>query len=82
MKYKTYLSTNFSCKCKTKVSDPNDTTYTLIFDSVSTSDRTEYNTADVNNTNLANFKYYQNHDFHKLAQETDSKISASIIHTN
>ena len=27
----------------------------------------------------SNFKYYQNHDFHKLAQETNSKKPFSII---
>ena len=62
-------------------------TYTLIYDSVNASNRPEYNTLDVTGTNLkkmtiqSNFKYYQNHDLHKLAQETDSKKSFNIIHT-
>ena len=73
------FNSNFNCKCQTTVSDPNDPTYTLIYDSVNTSDRPEYKTVDVADANLekitiqSNFKYYQNHDFHKFAQETDSK---------
>ena len=30
----------------------------------------------------SDFKYYQNNDFHKLAQETDSKNGLSIKYTN
>ena len=58
----------------------------LIYDSVNTSDKPEYNTVDVTDTNLekitiqSNFKYYQKPDFHKLAQETDlKKVSALYI---
>ena len=77
MKYKTYLSTLISivnAKQQFLI-----LIYILIDDSVNTSDRPEYNTIGVTDTNLekitiqSNFKYYQNHDFHKLAQETDSK---------
>ena len=32
---------NFHCKCQTTVSDPNDPTYTLIYDLVNTSDKPE-----------------------------------------
>lgn len=82
------FSLNFHCKCQTTVSDPNDPTYTLIYDLVNTSDKPEYSIIDVNDINLkkitiqSNFKYYQNHDFHKLAQEINSKKPFSIIHTN
>ena len=67
------FNSNFNCKCQTTVSDPNDSTYTLIYASVNASDRPEYNTVDVTDTKLekitikSNFKYYQNHDFQKLA---------------
>ena len=33
------FNTNFNCKCQTTVSDPHDPIYTLIYDSVNTSDR-------------------------------------------
>ena len=81
------FNSTINCKCQTTVSDPNDPT--LICDSVNTSDRPQYNTIDVTDTNLekmtiqSNFKYYQNHDFHKLAQETDSKkVSVLYILTS
>ena len=71
----THFNCNFNCKYQTTISDPDDPTYTLIFDSVNTSDRPKYITVDVNDTNLekitiqSNFKHYQNHDFHKLTHE-------------
>ena len=64
---------------QTTVSDPNDPPYILIYDSVKTGERPEYNTVDVSDTNLekmtihSNFKYYQNRELHKFAQETNSK---------
>ena len=90
MKYKTYLSILISIVSAKQqfLILMAQLTYTLIYDSVNTSDRPEYKTVDVTDTNLekittqSNFKYYQNHDFHKLAQGMNSKKSFSIIHTN
>ena len=48
------FNSNFNCKCRTTVFNPNDPTYTLICDSVNTSDRPEYSTVDVTDTNLEN----------------------------
>ena len=45
MKHKTYLSIQID-------SDSNDPTYTLIYDSVNTGDKPEYNIVDVNDANL------------------------------
>ena len=79
---------NFHCKCQTTVSDPNDPTYILIYDLVNTSDKPEYSIIDVNDINLkkitiqSNFKYVQNHDFHKLTQEMDSKKCFTSISNN
>ena len=66
MKYKTYLSAlnntkhifQLNRKCQTTVSDTNGLTYIFTFDSVNTSERPEYNTIDVNETNLEK-KYIQ-----------------------
>ena len=73
------FDSNFNCKCQTTVSDPNNPTYTLIYESVNTSERPEYNYVDVTDINLekttilSNFKYYQNLDFHKLAKKQIEK---------
>ena len=45
MKHKTYLSIQID-------SDSNDPTYTLIYDSVNTGDKPEYNIVDANDANL------------------------------
>ena len=94
MKYKTYLSAlnntkhifQLNRKCQTTISDTNGLTYTFTFDSVNTSERPEYNTIDVNETNLEKkiynqtFKHYQKYDFHKLTQEEDSN-KVSVLYT-
>ena len=73
------FNSNFNCKCQTTVSDPNNPTYILIYESVNTSERPEYNYVDVTDMNLekttilSNFKYYQNLDFHKLAKKQIQK---------
>ena len=80
------FNSNFNCKCQTTVSDPNDPTCTLIYDSVNTSDRPEYNTVDMTDTNLEkitiqpNFKYYQNNDLHKTCPRNGfKKVSVLYI---
>ena len=66
----------FNCKCKTTVFDPNGPTYILIYDSVNTSDKPEYDDVDLTEKSTAKIMTSIN------CPRNGFKKSFSIIHTN
>ena len=53
-----FFNSNFNHKSQTTASDPNNSIYTLIYDSLNSSDRPVYNTVDVTDTTLEKITIY------------------------
>ena len=84
------FNSNFNCKCKT-TSDYclGNSKYIFKYKKDCTNKDTSFaNTVDINDQILndftinPNFKYYQNHEFHKLTKNLNSQNNFSVFHTN
>ena len=53
-----FFNSNFNRRSQTAVSDPNDSIYTLIYDSLNSSDRPVYNPVDVTDATLEKITIY------------------------
>ena len=83
------FNSNFPCKCqKTLPSDINQPKYVFEYTFRQHDYGKENNIIDYNDQQLDNlrlrpdFKYYQNHEFHKLSQNLKRNKTLSILHTN
>ena len=83
------FNSNFPCKCqKTLPSHINQPIYVFEYTFRQHDDGKENNIIDYNDQQLDNlrvrpdFKYYQNHEFHKLSQNLKKNKTLSILHTN
>lgn len=72
------FNSNFLCKCqKTLLSDTHEHKYVVNYKFSNSDKNNENNIFDFNDKHLdnlviqINFKYYQNHEFHKLSQSLD-----------
>ena len=81
------FNSNFSCKCQENLASHNiKSDYKFRFYSKEINDKCGQNLIDLNDEQLQkialqpNFKYYQNHEFHKLINNIDKKFS--ILCTN
>ena len=79
------FNSNFQCKCQSSTDyEHGDVKYTFNYKSVY-KDKTFNNINDTNDQMFdnfilqPNFKFYQNHDFHKLSEKLKTKISVSFI---
>ena len=82
------FNSNFTCKCRTTVSDSVGDHFTLNISSINSKDIPECNTVETNKIHFEDlsiqpdFNHKQTHDFHKLAQKLDKRNSLSVLHTN
>ena len=83
------FDSNFPCKCQKKtIKNKNQQKYVfdLIFrqyDDDKENDITDYNGQQLGNLWLQpDFKYHQNHEFHKLSPSLIKNKTLSILHTN
>ena len=82
------FNSNFQCKCQSSTDyEQGDVKYTFNYKSVY-KDKTFNNINDTNDQMFdnfilqPNFKFYQNHDFHKLSEKLNKNKDFSIFHTN
>ena len=86
------FNSNFSCKCQKNLTSDIKSDYKFRFYSGQKSGQKSHksgqNPIDLNDEQLQkvalepNFKYYQNHELHKLKNNLEKKLSFSILHTN
>ena len=83
------FNSSFPCKCqKILPSDINHPKYAFEYTFRQHDDDKENNNIDYNDQQLDNlrlqpdFKYYQNHEFHKLSQNLIKNKTLSILHKN
>ena len=80
------FNSNFSCKCQKNVASHIKSDFKFRFYSNELNDKCRQNLIDFNDEQLQkialepNFKYYQNHEFHKLINKLHKKFS--ILHVN